>query len=158
MGAFGLLGRNLDDLVPLNRMVEANPVVCVFELYREGLLTPGAEARIETGDGHGGYHLAVPEAGKVLSDGQEIRLVPHPMCAGSIFVCGCDSAAYRLHRVDGVWRCRRCHRLEYLVRHRFRTIGNGKLNRVRALRRRIGASPVLFSPLPKKSLYARKHL
>jgi len=45
-----------------------------------------------------------------------------------------------------------------LVRHRFRTIGNGKLNRVRALRRRIGASPVLFSPLPKKSLYARKHL
>ena len=155
-GAFGACDVWHDSLVELGRLVEANPAVCVFSLYREGLLTPGIEARIGGNREDGGYLTSVPEPGKVLLDGQPIRLVWHRMLPARVFICpSCGRESYRLHRVNDAWACRRCHRLDYACRHRGRTIPG--LARIRSLRRRIGASSVLFSPLPAKPLQARKH-
>ena len=161
--------RHLDDLVDLGLMVETNPMVCAFWLGRAGLLRVGTEATIGAEEGHPGgnlasvsgggkvFRLSVPEAGRVLLDGQEIRLVAHPMVAADIFSCpSCGNGVYRMHRVAGRWGCRRCQGLTYLSKHRGRTIP--RLFRLRLLRRKIGASPILFSPLPRKPLYAREHL
>jgi len=157
VAVFGLGERPQDDLVPPASLVEMNARVCVFQLRREGLLTVGIEVTIGGGDGHGGYHLAVHEAGKVEIDSQRIQLAAHPMCNASVFVCpACGRDCYRLHCVNGTWACRRCHRLDYWCRHRNRTIPG--LARIRYLRRRINADPQPFSPLPRKSLRARKHL
>jgi hypothetical protein len=73
-----------------------------------------------------------------------------------VFICpACERDCYRLHEVGGVWACRTCHRLTYLSRHRFRTLPG--YTRALYLRSRIGASPILFSPIAPKPLRARRY-
>jgi hypothetical protein len=156
---FGLLGHPpQDDLVPLDRMVEAHLVADVHQLAREGLLTVGTEARIEGGPGHGACRLAVHEPGILELDGQPIRLVPHCALPMHSFVCpGCGRDCYRLHRAAGIWRCRTCHRLDYASRHRHRSIPG--FNRAIYLRRRLahyGVSAELFSLIAPRPLSHRR--
>jgi hypothetical protein len=156
VGAFGLLDGWHDELIPLDRLVETHPAADVHAFARKGLLVVGTEATIEAGDGHGGYHLAVREAGKVELDGQTICVGWHPALPLHCWICPrCQCDRYKLSRVDGAWACRKCHRLDFACRHRDRTIP--KLNRIRSLRRRLGADPTLFSPLPRKRLHAKRH-
>jgi hypothetical protein len=152
VAVFGLGEPQHDHLVPLERLVEANPMLDVHQLAREGLLTPGREAKIS----NGGYLLAVHEAGNLELDGQQIRLGWHRALPLRVLVCpACERDCYRLHQVAGRWACRTCHRLDYACRHRGRTIP--RLHRVRYLRRRIAADPAPFTPLPAKPLHARRH-
>lgn len=151
-GAFGLLDDVCHDRVPNDRLVETHTMLDVHVLHREGLLVPGVEARLEDG----GYFRAIREGGKIEIDGQHIRVGWHPALPLRVFVCPvCARDCYRMHQVGSVWACRTCHRLDYACRHRSRTIPG--LNRLRYLRRRIGADPTPFAPLPVKPLHARLH-
>ena len=103
----------------------------------------------------GPYLRAVHEAGKIEIDGQLVCTAPHKVLPLRMFVCPlCGRDWYRLHQVGGVWACRTCHALRYTSRHCNRTI---RLNRLRFLRRRIGADLTPFTPLPSKLLSARGH-
>jgi hypothetical protein len=156
-GTFGLADDVCHDRVPTERLTSSHPMLDVHQLAREGLLAPGTEARIDGGEGHGGYRLAVAGGGILEIDGQQIQVGWHRSLPLPCFICPrCGRGCYKLHRVGGVWACRTpCHRLTYASRHIGRTIP--KLHRIRFLRRRIGADPTPFSPLPVKPLHARKH-
>jgi hypothetical protein len=155
-GRFGLLGHPHDDLVATEKLVEANPVVDIFRLYREGLLSPGASGMVDTGTGGCRPARHKAEISELEIDGQSLRIGWHSHLPLPTFICGaCGRTCYRAHQVGGLWACRLCHRLTYLSRHRNRTIPG--LNRVRYLRRRLGADPRPFTPLPVKPLHARKH-
>ena len=93
-----------------------------------------------------------------LRPGREIRvsgeLIPlrwHACLPVLIFGCPqCGCNCYRLYCATDRWACRKCHRLDYASRHgsRFALACASILYR----RRRIAASPELFSPV-----VARKH-
>lgn len=141
--------------VPLDRMVESHLSLDVHQLVREGLLVPGVRATI--GEGDRASHLAVRDDGIVELDGKPIQVSWHPALPLRCWICPqCKRDRYKLHRVNSVWACRKCHQLSYLCRHFGRTVPG--LSRIRQLRRRIGASLVPFSPLPHKPpLVLRKH-
>jgi len=151
-GAFGLAECLRDDRVDTTALVELHPTLDVFQLYRSGVLTPGAEAQIQGG----GALRALPGGGKIEIDNQLVSIAWHPALPLRVFICPrCEGDCYKLHRVAGAWRCRRCHKLDYQSRHRHRTIPG--FNRLVSLRRRIGADLTPFSPLPAKPLAARRH-
>jgi hypothetical protein len=82
------------------------------------------------------------------------------MLASHVFGCGlCGTDRYRLHLIGGVWACRDCqrrrHHVDYASRHTHRSIPS--LHRIAWLRRRIGADPRPFTPLPAKPLQDRRH-
>jgi hypothetical protein len=152
MVGLGLTDHPQDDLVPTARMVEAHDRLDVHELARNGLLTPGLQAKI----GEKGSLLSVHEAGNLEIDGQPIRVAWHKALPLRVFVCPvCERDCYRLHEVGDVWACRLCHRLTYQSRHRHRTIPG--FARVLYLRRRVGASPILFSPIKAKRRNATRY-
>ena len=154
-GCFGLLDGWHDRIVPPDRMVEMHPVCSVHDLDRAGLLTLGTHARIE--GPHGAYLTSVREAGILELDGQRIVVTWHSVLPLHVLVCPrCGGDKYKLHRAGTTgWACRTCHGLTYASRHLHRTIPG--LGRLQWLRARIGASPVPFSPLPRKRLSARRH-
>jgi hypothetical protein len=102
------------------------------------------------------HQLASQGPGKIRLDGQEIRVSWHRSLPLRVFVCPkCGRDRYKLSCVGGEWACRQCLKLDYQCRHGRRSIKGYWL--VKQLRRRIGASPELGSPLPMKPLRARKH-
>lgn len=62
------------------------------------------------------------------------------------FICACGRKCFKLYEVDGVWRCRTCHKLDWSSRHTRCTLPGHA--RIQHLRRRIGAEPCLFGTLP----------
>jgi hypothetical protein len=155
VGSFGLCDGWHDELIPLGHLVETHPAADVHQLARQGLLAPGTQATISSGTGDGGYRLAVPEPGILELDGQAFRLDWHPFSYRVIVCGGCNRICRKVHRVGSVWSCRKCAELDYACRHRDRTIPG--LHRIRLLRRRIGADPTPFTPLPRKRLHAKRH-
>jgi hypothetical protein len=157
VAVFGLGEPQHDHLVPSAKLVETNPVIDVFRLRRESLLIPGVEAEVQTG--HGGCRLASLEPGKISIDGQPIRVSSHRSLPLPVFVSpvpACSRDCYRLHRVDGLWRCRFCSGpLTYSSRSRFRTIEG--YSRAIYLRRRLHADLRLFTPIAPKPLRCRKY-
>jgi len=154
VGCFGLKDDHHHDHVALQRLVSQHASVSVHDLDRQGLLTVGAQAHIQTP--HGGYLAAIRQPGILDLDGQQILLGWHPSLPLHVVICPrCQGDRYKLYRVGGVWACQRCHSLTWASRHRFRTIG--RLNRVRWLRQRIGADLRPFTPLPVKPLSARRY-
>jgi hypothetical protein len=149
---FGLADRFQDDRIPPERLLESHPTVDVHELARQGLLALPESQSVQ----YGAYQLVSQAPGKIRLDGQEIRVSWHRSLPLRVFVCpNCGRERYKLSCVGGEWGCRGCHQLDYQCRHRCRSIKGYWL--VKQLRRRIGASPELGSPLPLKPLYARKH-
>jgi ribosomal protein L37AE/L43A len=155
-GCFGLLDApHHQGLVPAGSLVEHNPVLDVFELARRYRIQGWNQIDIEM-LANGGYHPGLHAAGK----SQTIRIGWHDnpgiVAARIAFICpDCDRKCYRLHQVDGVWACRQCHRLDYACRHRHRTTPG--YSRAIYLRRRIGASPELFTPIPPRPRNHRRY-
>lgn len=137
--------------VPPERLTDGRPCLDCFQLAREGLLREGTSGIMQTG--HGDYQLATRDGG-ILVSGTFIAMQSHPF-NGRNFICPrCGRGCYRIYEAKG-WACRTCHRLDYACRHRHRTIPG--YNRLLFLRRRIGASPVPFSPIAPKPSGARRY-
>ena len=142
-GAFGLL-ETPNARVPPERFTASHPCADVHRLYREGLLVPGASARLETA--HGGCLLASHEAGKIWIDGQAVVIGSHPALPQSVFICPvCQRTRYKLFEVGGRWACSRCHGLTRASRHTHRMLPGW--HRLMRLRRKIGADPQPFTPI-----------
>jgi hypothetical protein len=151
-GHFGLAGTN-NDSTPIARLLLAYPSLDVHELARSGALVDGAVMVFKIPDG--GSRFARHEAGKFQIDDQAISIRSHPFLRMPVFVCPlCSADRYRLHLIGGVWACRDCqkrrHHVDYACRHTQRSVP--AWHRIGWLRRRIGADPRLFTPLPIKSL------
>jgi hypothetical protein len=78
----------------------------------------------------------------------------------SVFVYPlCSTDRYRLHLIGGVWACRDCqkrrHHVDYACRHIQRSVP--VWHRIGWLRRRIGADPRPFMPLPAKPVQWRRY-
>ena len=99
----------------------------------------------------------------MLDDGeqqQRIAIVWHsplPWIGKPAFVCpACNRDCYCLHEKAGVFACRKCHGMSYASRHLYRSVPG--VHRVSRLRRKIGADPRPFTPLPKRPKHhARFH-
>jgi hypothetical protein len=63
----------------------------------------------------------------------------------------CGRGCYALHEVGGIFTCRICGNLDYACRHINRH--TPQLNRIARLRRKLGADPAPFSPLPPLSSF-----
>jgi hypothetical protein len=61
----------------------------------------------------------------------------------------CDRGCYALYEVGGIFTCRICGQLDYACRHINRH--TPQLTRIARLRRKLGADPAPFSPLPPLS-------
>jgi hypothetical protein len=154
-GCFGLAEYQHDQRTPLDQLVEAHPVVDVFQLYRLGLLAPGASAVLETGPVP--CQVSTDGLGNLSLDGQPIRVVPHVALPLRAFECRCGALRYRLYRVNsGEWLCRLCAKVDYACRHRHRSVPG--YWRAVQLRKRIGAPERLFTPIEPKPLQARRYL
>jgi hypothetical protein len=142
------------DRVPFERLTQAHPCVDCFALYREGLFAPGASARLETP--RGGYQIASHEAGKILIDGQPVRVGWHPALPQRVFICeACGQTRYKLFHVGGRWACARCQRLTHASRHHHRMLVGW--HRLMLLRHKIGASPVPYTSITPKPLRQRRY-
>ena len=137
-----------------SRLVEHFPVADVFALRAAGLLAEGARGTVELGTG--GSQPAVRGPGILTIGGQAIAIRPHPALPVEVFGCPkCGRDCYRLHLVNGEWRCRTCPpALSYACRH-LKVPG---LSRIAFLRRRLHAARTPFSRLPAKRPGAWKHL
>jgi hypothetical protein len=154
-GTFGLTGSNQDSR-PEERLLETYPSLDVFELYRAGALTEGAEVELKMSDG--GCRPARHAAGKFHIGDQAISIRSHRSLSMLVFACPlCSTDRYRLHLIAGIWACRDCqkrrHRVDYHCRHAQVSV----LHRISWLRRRIGADPRPFTPLPAKPLHNRRY-
>jgi hypothetical protein len=151
-GRFGLAGSH-NDSVSAERLLETYPCLDVFELYQAGGLVEGTEIEIRTVDG--GHHTARHKAEKFHIDDQVISISSHRSLSLPVFVCPlCSTDRYKLHLIGGVWACRDCqkrrHRVDYASRHTQYSVPGW--HRCCWLRKRIGADPRPFTPLPAMSL------
>ena len=154
VGCFGASGDQHHDHVLSKQLAEAHPCVSAWRLAHNGLLVPGASARLETA--LGGYQVASREAGKIWLDDQPVVLASHPPSAWQVFLCPvCARMRYKLSRVDGRWACIKCHGLRYASRHKHRMLTGW--HRLMLLRRRIGASLVPFTSITPKPLRQRRY-
>jgi len=141
VGAFGLF-EDHHTRIPADRLIENRARVDVTMLNRSGALVDGAETELRSGDG--GCRLAT-RTPNLLVDGNPVLVVwtdwalPWFECP----VCGrrCRHV-YLLYPIA----CRQCHRLSYAVRHLYRQ--TPAVHRVARLRRKLGAEPRPFAPLP----------
>jgi hypothetical protein len=155
-GCFGLLDApHHQGRIPLNRLVEAHRVADVFKMARQHRIQGD---QIQLGM-DGGYQAGQPVAGK----SQTVRLGWHEqpgiVAARIAFVCPhCSKLCTRLHCVNERWACRRCHRLDYLCRHKQRTVP--KLARAKWIRQRLaaryGVSGELFASIAPRPLSHRR--
>jgi len=142
-------------------LVENNPRLNVFALLRSGALTDGVVTRLKWGEK--ACQLTPQRTGILLDDGeqqQRIAIVWHsplPWIGKPAFVCpACNRDCYCLHEKAGVFACRKCHGMSYASRHLYRSLPG--VHRVSRLRRKIGADPRPFTPLPKRPKHhARFH-
>jgi hypothetical protein len=155
VGCFGLDGPQRQSCTPPERLVDHVPTLDVFALRKAGALADGAVTDLELGPG--GTWRLVRAPGKIILGGQEIPVRPHRALPVEVFGCPqCGRDCYRLHFVDGFWRCRTCPpRLKYRSQCRDRSVQG--LSRITYLRRRVHADPRPFGPLPERPLQARKH-
>jgi hypothetical protein len=147
---FGTARNPDDEPFPAERLVEAQQRLSVFDLARAGAFRENAQVTLAGGPGS--YRLEVRGGRIYFDDGSEIATTVAPL-GWREFVCPSPSCARQVrhvYRLDGEWRCRRCHRLDWSCRHQRRTVGKGKLNRCRSLRRRAGLSLSLFSKIPPR--------
>jgi ribosomal protein L37AE/L43A len=105
--------------------------------------------------GAGGNVLATRTAGKFYIGDQAVSIRSHRSLSLPVFVCPyCSTDRYRLHLIGGVWACRDCqkrrHRVDYASKHTQYSVPGW--HRIGWLRRRIGADPRPFKPLPAMSL------
>jgi hypothetical protein len=145
VGRIGLDGPQRQSRTPANRLIESWCALSVFQLRECGALVPGTETTLEIAPGHS--CRAIRTAGILTIGRQVIQVRPHRQLAVEVFGCPkCNRDCYRLHFVAGEWRCRLDHpKLDYACRHRNLSIKG--YSRALFLRRRLGASPVLFSPV-----------
>jgi hypothetical protein len=121
--------------LPPERLAENCPRLDCFALYRQGILAGGG---LRAG------HSA-----------QLLKLRPHGGHFAPLLVCPqCDCNCYKLYAVADRWACRKCHRLDYASRHTYRSVPG--YHRIAWLRRRLGAEPQPFAPLPKLSVCATR--
>lgn len=122
----GLSGINGGATVPRRWVdtVEARPKLDAAVLAREGLLG-NVPAGIEA--------IAVP-----ATLGGEFWLLRCPQCRRRF---------QALYELDGAFKCRACHRLDYRSRHQDH---NNPLQKLARLRRQIGAHPSMIVPLPPR--------
>ena len=103
-GAFGLCDGWHDTLTAAAALVEGNPAIDVFALYRQGRIQ-GDHIQLElpSTTPPDPYPDGLGPAGK----SQAIRLAWQPMLHMPVFECpDCSRRCYRLHYTDGAWRCR----------------------------------------------------
>jgi hypothetical protein len=94
------------------------------------------------------YQLATREGG-IYIDGFRIQIASAPVLPWKVFLCpACSCVRYKLFEINGRWACYRCHHLTHASRHRHRTIPH--YHRPMRLRRKIGADPRPFAPLPER--------
>src|SRR5262249_37333489 len=103
----------------------------------------------------GGSFTLTREPGKIVIGDQAISIRSHRSLSLPVFVCPqCSTDRYRLHLIGGIWACRDCqkrrHRVDYACRHTQYSVPGW--HRIGWLRRRIGADPRPFTPLPEMSL------
>ena len=152
-GCFGL-HQGHPPHVPPERFAESRPCLNVFNLQRVGALVDGAVIELRIGDGECLRLVRAP--GKISIGNQAITIGSHPKLPMPVFTCpGCGTARYRLYEVEARWACRRCHKLDYASRHTYRSVPG--LHRLRWLRRRLGADPRPFTPLPPKPPHWRRY-
>jgi hypothetical protein len=154
---FGLDRPQRQSSRPRERLVDHLPTLDAFQLRRDGLMAEGATWTVEIPPDHSLRLARAP--GKILIGDQEIEVRSHPTLLVEMFGSpteGCGRNCYRLHYVEGRWRCRLDPpRLKY--RSQCRDRGVPGLARLAWLRKRIGASPLPFSPIEPRRGYAPRH-
>ena len=141
-GAVGRSGGNIPRRCD-PRPLESRPVL----VASSQLVAPGNVARLP-------WATVAAEPGRLLVsyDGrtETIALVSSPAGPNVITLLRCPSCQqpYRLlYELDGTFKCRGCHRLDYRSRHEDR---NNPFQKVTRLRLQIGAHPSMLEPLPPR--------
>jgi hypothetical protein len=150
---FGLGERHLDDLVPNTILVEQNPMLDIFHLYRMGGVRGDQIQLPPPTTEDGGYSAGLRNGGK----SQTVRIAWHPALPLPMWRCpACERSCYRLHWRDEQWRCRLCSGpLIYTSCSRNQTVPGWA--RAKWLRRRLGASPQLFTAIEPRPHNHRRY-
>ena len=151
-GVFGRTG--FDGNVKPEQWIGSHPRLDAVALSRLGILREGMRCEITLPEPVGSQRAAVT-AGKITIGNCEIALRSHPLHGAPLLICPrCGHERFHLHYVRGAWACRVCHNLRYPSRYFARKV---PWTRLAWLRRRIGASPEAFTPLPPMRLQARRY-
>lgn len=147
---------------PDGLIVERNLRLSVWELLEEGMLVEGTVTLVAFQDHGGGARPAREveirrEAPNVLIDGARVLVTwhsPNPHVAHPFFECPLCKRRTRWVFLRDTIACRRCHRLDWAVRH----IGRQSpgVARVARLRRRLGGDVRPFAPLPPRRRGAKR--
>src|SRR5215470_7596086 len=96
-------------------------------------------------------HLLAARTPNLLVDGNPIPIVwdePMEGVARPWFECPrCGRRCRHVYLLDPI-ACRRCHRLDYASRHLYRQ--TPAVHRVARLRKKLGADPQAFAPMPER--------
>lgn len=147
VGCFGLIEGQQLPRFPSDRLAENRPRLEIWELLRCGALVDGATTELRWGEK--ACRLAT-HSPNLWIDGNPILVVwdePIPGVGRPWFACP------RCHRRCGhifldELACRKCLHLDYASRHLYRQ--TPAVHRVTRLRRKLGADPRPFAPLPER--------
>jgi hypothetical protein len=146
---------------PDTQLVETCPTLDIHALKRAGLLRNGAQGELRFSNPEitfqpGPYLPLRQNGGKLEVGGQVIALRSHPVAVWCFICPKCARGCYRLHLVDGWWRCRTCNLLQHACRHRQR----GETARfnllIQRLRKRVGTERFLGSDIPTPRRRSRR--
>jgi len=150
----GVFGRGgFDSSVSREQWIGSHPRLDAFELRRLGIMRDGVAFDLALGEPVGHIHATVG-TGKLTIGNQTIALAVNAVTGCRVFTCpSCARGCYHLHYVADAWACRHCHGLKYPCRSFAQLV---RWARVQRLRKRLGASPEPFTPLPPMRLQARR--
>ena len=152
-GAYGLLDHPRDDRIPESRLVRSCPMLSIFDV--RGYIR-GDTIQLGPPEPVPGEYSGQPRQPGTNERAQIVRVRWHDALALPMAVCPtCSRSCYRLHWRDEQWRCRICAGpLVYESRSRNQTV-RGHAHAV-YLRKRLGVSEILFSPIGARPLRATK--
>jgi len=142
IACFGLHEGQQLPRVPADRLIENRPRLDATMLNRSGVLVDGAVTELRSGDG--GYRLET-HSPNLWVNGDRV-LVVWTDWALPWFECPRCHRRCRHIFLDEL-ACRKCLRLDYASRHLYRQ--TPAVHRVARLRRKLGADPHPFAPLPE---------
>jgi hypothetical protein len=145
-GAFGLLSDNHPYHFSGDRIVEANARLNIWDLLQCGGLVEGTTTRLAWGEKT--YRLASRPPNLWIGRNPIPIVWDEPMegVARPWFECRCGRRCRHIF-LDEL-PCRKCLRLDYASRHLHRP--TPAVHRVARLRRKLGADPRPFAPLPAR--------